>query len=544
MSLRRTRLKSELPKRVTLRSARRGDASATAAILDAAPAQATPTPEATRRALNERTTTTKRRIQRRATPFEVLQQPLLIASRKVFDLRRFLIVLAATGITLLLPTPPGMSEEAARAMALFVFTGMILALEPAPLPISALLVPVAQVALSIDTVQGAFSPFGQPTVFLILTSLFLAEALRKHGLTRRLALRAIVISGGSFSALMLSLLVMTAFLSMWVQNTATTAVLIPVAITIAQRMPNAEDARKALPLLVLAVAYGASLGGMGTIIGSGQNAIAAGVISQVREFGFIEWMIYALPVVVLLLPLAWQLMMRVNAAPGTRLDITPVQSEVEREGDLSGQEREILVVMGIAVLLWILGAQMERWLGLPTTVLSSVIVTIGAVAYLSFAEIIDWNDMKGVNWGVFLVVGAGFTLGDAMAKTGLNDWVAAQVQPLLGALPYAVTLFAILAVLFAITQFINDITLGAIFSPILVALAQAGGVAPERLVLPAVLVITMSFMFPSSSSRMVLVAVTGAVPSTIMRRTGFAVGLAGFIVIYLFFITLGALGWI
>jgi sodium-dependent dicarboxylate transporter 2/3/5 len=544
MSLRRTRLKSDLPKRANFRAVRRDSASAAVAGEGAA-AQATAlSPEAARRAVSERTTTSKRRIQRRATPFELLQQPLLMASRKVFDLRRFLIVIAATGIALLLPAPPGMSEEASRAVALFVFTGMILALEPAPLPISALLVPVAQVALGIDTVQAAFAPFGQPAVFLILTSLFLAEALRKHGLTRRLAMRAIVISGGAFSPLILSLLVMTGLLSMWVQNTATTAVLIPVAITIAQRFPNADDARRALPMLILAVAYGASIGGMATIIGSGQNAIAAGVLNQISQFGFIEWMVYALPVALILMPLAWWLMMRMNQTPAARVDISAVQADVDREGELSGQEREVLIVMGVAVVLWVLGAQVERWLGLPTTLLSSVIVTIGAVAYLSFEEIIDWNDMKGVNWGVFLVVGAGFTLGDAMEKTGLNDWIAMQAQPLLGGLPYAVTLLAVLGVLFVITQFINDITLGAIFSPILVALAQATEIAPARLVIPAVLVITLSFALPSSSSRMVLVAVTGAVPKSIMRKTGFVVGLVSFVVVYLFFLGLGYLGWI
>jgi len=545
MSLRRTRLKSDLPKRANFQAVRRGGAPVATAADGMGAAQATTlSPEAARRAVSERTSTSKRRIQRRVTPLALLQQPLLMASRKVFDLRRFLIVLAATGIALLLPAPPGMSEEASRAVALFVFTGMILALEPAPLPISALLVPVAQVALGIDTVQAAFAPYSRPTVFLILTSLFLAEALRKHGLTRRLAMRAIVLSGGSFSLLILSLLFMTGFLSMWVQNTATTAVLIPVAITIAQRFPNADDAHRALPLLILAVAYGASIGGMATILGSGQNAIAAGVLNQISTFGFMEWMIYALPAVLLLLPVAWWLMMRFNPSPTTRVDMSAVQAEIDREGELSGQEREVMIVMGVAVVLWVLGAQFERWLGLPTTLLSAVIVTIGAVAYLSFEEIIDWNDMKGVNWGVFLVVGAGFTLGDAMEKTGLNDWIALQAQPLLGGLPYAVTLLAVLGILFVITQFINDITLGAIFSPILVALAQATGIVPARLVIPAVLVITLSFALPSSSSRMTLVAVTGAVPRNMMYRTGMVVGVASFVVVYLFFLLLAWLGWI
>lgn len=548
MSLKRIRLKSELPKQATYQpGSRRASMPPSSAVISAA---TTPGDAAgagtvdTARRLAERTTTTKRRLQRRATPFEILQQPLLMAGRKVFDLRGFLIVIGITGVVLLLPPPAGLSAEGHRALALFVFTGLILALEPAPLPISALLVPVAQVMLGIDTVTGAFQPFGQPSVFLILTSLFLAEALRKHGLTRRLALSAIVVSGGRLPALLLSLMVLTGFLSMWVQNTATTAVLLPVAITIAQRIPGADDGRRALPLLILAVAYGASVGGLATIVGSGENAIAAGALNAVSPFGFVDWMLYALPVAVILLPMSWFLIVRSHNTPNARIDTAPVQGEIERMGPLSGSEREILAVMLIAVLLWIFGEGVARLLGLPATALSSVIVAIGAVAYLSFSEIVDWNDMKGVNWGVFLVIGAGFTLGDALEKTGFNDWIAQLAQPLLSALPFAVTLFVVVGIAFLITQFINDVTLGAIFSPILIALSQAVGIPPARLVVPTIIAVGLAYALPSASARMALVAVTGAVDRREMLRTGLVVGIPSMLVVYLFFLLLTAVGWI
>lgn len=539
MSLKRPRLKSALPKQVTLRAGAAAAQGGAAVPLPAGGAPAAgPAPDTTRRTPADRTTTTKRRLQRRVTPLEILQQPLLLARRKVFDLRRFLMVLGGTAVVLLLPTPPGLSEEGHRALALFVFTGLILALEPAPLPISALLVPVAQVALGIDTVRGAFQPFGQPSVFLILTSLFLAEALRKHGLTRRLALHSIALSGGRLSPLLLSLMALTGILSMWVQNTATTAVLIPVALTIAQRIPQPDEARRALPLLVLAVAYGASVGGLATIVGSGENAIAAGALSQVGPFSFLDWMKYGVPVAVILLPLSWWLLRISNDTPAARLDTTAVRADIERSGPLTNAEREILVVMSVAVVLWVTGDQVEAWLGLPATFMSSVIVAIGAVAYLSFEEIVDWNDMKGVNWGVFLVIGAGFTLGDALEKTGANAWLASQAHPLLGGLPYAATLFIVIGIGFAITQFINDVTLGAIFSPILVALAQSIGIAPVELVVPTILAVGLAYMLPSASARMALVAVTGAVDRKMMMRTGLVVGLPSMLIVYLFFLLL------
>jgi sodium-dependent dicarboxylate transporter 2/3/5 len=554
VTFKRRRLKSDLPKQATFaaqpvgKGARDGagasaQESSGAVNGSGALPQAEGAAEAARRQ-TERTTTTKRRLQRRVTPLDILQQPLLLARRKVFDLRRFLIVIALTTIVLLLPTPEGLSEQGHRALALFVFTGAILALEPAPLPISALLVPVAMVALGIGTVTNAFAPFGSPSVFLILTSLFLAEALRKHGLTRRLALHAIVLSGGRLPMLLLSIMLLTAVLGMWVMNTATTAVLIPVALTIAQRMPTADDGRRALPLLVMAVAYGASIGGLATIVGAGENAIAAGVINQVQPFGFIEWMKYGLPVALLLLPLSWWLLRIANPAPDVRLDTTTVEAEIARSGPLSGAEREILVVMALAVFLWVTGEQVERMLGLPPTMLSSVVVAIGAVAYLSFEEIVDWNDMKGVNWGVFLVIGAGFALGSALDATGANAWIAQLAQPVLQPLPFAVTLLAVIVIGFALTQVINDVTLGAIFSPILVALAQAIGIPPARLVVPTIIAVGLAYMLPSASARMALVAVTGAVERKQMLRTGLVVGLPSVIVVYLFFLLMTWVGWI
>jgi sodium-dependent dicarboxylate transporter 2/3/5 len=545
MTLKRSRLKSELPKQATYSVTRRSthpgeeegtEAGAAVAANGAAAPSRTPT--------LDRTTTTKRRLQRRYTPLDILQQPLQLAGRKVFDLRRFLVVIALTAITLLLPTPEGLSEEGHRALALFVFTGSILALEPAPLPISALLVPVAQVALGIDTVSGAFAAFGQPSVFLILSSLFLAEALRKHGITRRLALYSIVWSKGRFATLVLSIMAITGVLSMWVQNTATTAVLIPVAITIAQRIPDPAHAKRALPLLVMAVAYGASIGGLATIVGSGENAIAAGVLNQVYPFGFMDWMKYGLPVAAVLLPASWWLLLRTGDAPDAQLDTVAVLREIRRSGALTPTEREIVIVLFICVLLWVTGEQIEVWLGLPNTILSSVVVSIGAVAYLSFSGVIDWNDVKGVNWGVFLVIGAGFTLGDALNKTGANAWIAGQAQPLLGDLPFAVVLLVVVLMGFVITQFINDVTLGAIFSPILVALAQALGIPPAQLVVPTILAVGLAYMFPSASARMTLVAVTGAVDRNAMMRAGLLIGVPSALFVVIFFLLLSAVGLI
>lgn len=546
MASHRSRLKSSLPRQATIGAGRRKQPAPDGREAPRAAVEAPPTINSAeiRARAATRTVATKRRIQRRVTPLDVLQQPIQAGVRKVFDLRRLLYVIALTSLVLVLPTPPGLSQEGHRALALFIFTGSILALEPAPLPIAALLVPIMQIALGIDQAPGAFAPFGTPVVFLILGSLFLAEALRKHGLTRRLALYAIVASQGRFSMLLFGLMWITGGLSMFVLNTATAAVLIPVAITIAQQVPRPEDARKALVVLLLAIAYSSSLGGIATIMGSGENAIASGLLGQVTEFRFLDWMQYGLPVMLLLMPLSWFLLPRIFSMPAISIDTAPARQELQRLGGLSGPEREIIVVLSASVTLWIAGASVEQLLQLPTTLLSSAVVAIGAVALLSVEEVVDWNDLKGVNWGVFFVIGAGLTLGDALTKTGASAWFATLVAPMLQDLPYVAILAALVAMTFVLTQFMNNVPLGAILTPVLITLGTATGIDPVRLVIPTIFAVGLAFALPSGSARMTLIAVTGAVSSKEMIRTAMIIGIPSAVVLFLFFYLASVIGFI
>ena len=151
--------------------------------------------------------------------------------------------------------------------------------------------------------------------------------------------------------------------------------------------------------------------------------------------------------------------------------------EITRLGVLNTPQKELLIVLGGSVFLWVMGSTLESWMRLPATVLSSAVVALGAVALLSIEEVIDWNDLRGVNWGVFFVIGAGLTLGDALNKTGASQWFADMASPLLLGLPFVVILLILIAGAFVLTQFMNNVTLGAIWAPILISLGQASGIA-------------------------------------------------------------------
>jgi sodium-dependent dicarboxylate transporter 2/3/5 len=171
-------------------------------------------------------------------------------------------------------------------------------------------------------------------------------------------------------------------------------------------------------------------------------------------------------------------------------------------------------------------------------------VAILAVALLSIEELIDWNDLKGVNWGIIFVIGAGLALGDALDKSGASSWIVSLIEPAMNGLPYAVVLAFLVVSTFIFTQFMNSVTYGAIVSPILVTLGVSSGILPTRLILPFVFTLALCYMLPNSSARMTLVAVSGAVDTKSMLRSGLYVGIPSAIIVYLFFLVVSSLGLI
>ncbi len=458
---------------------------------------------------------------------------------------RLAIVLALTIGTLFLPTPTGLTEEGHRALALFAFTASILALEPVPLAIAALLVPVAQVALGIGATDEAFVTFSDPVVFLVLASLFLAEALRKHGLTRRVALMTVVASGGGARRLVLGVMAIAAGFSMWVENTATAAVLIPVALTISRQIPDPKKAQKFLILLVLAIAYAASIGGMTTIMGSSANAVASGYLSQVQTWRFIDWFKYGLPAFMLVFPLTYWVLMRLSPPELESIDIEPSRKDLNKKGAMNSTERELMWTMIVTAFLWVFGSGLGSLLGLPPSFLSSTNVAILAVGYLSLRTLIGWDDVKGVSWGVFLIIGAGLSLGAALTRTGVTDWFATLLEPLVGGLPMVVILLLLVYLSALLTNVLNNTTITAVLVPILISLAAADpNLNAVALVMPVTLATTFGYSLPSASGRMSLVSATGIVGRGEMLRYGLILTLVSSGALALFFYVLTVLGLI
>ena len=458
---------------------------------------------------------------------------------------RFLAVLALTVLVLLLPTPEGLSADGKRALAAFAFTGSIFALQPVPLPFAGLMVPVVLVVLGVADAEQAFEPISRPIIILILGSLFLAEALRKHGVTRKLALISIVASGGDVARLLLGMMGLAALLSMWMENTATAAVLIPVALTISTRVPDQEKARELLVLLVLGIAYAASLGGMATITGSASNAVASEFLAEIRPWAFIDWMKYGLPALLLVFPPTWWALLQLVPVSVSSLDIDLAKKELGILGALRRVEMEVLVVMGVAIILWIGGSFLESSLSLPPTLMAPAVVGMVAVAYLSLRGIIEWEDVKGVSWGMFFAIAAGLALGEALKRSGATEWLTDLLAPVIGGSPLIVGLLFVVFASAMLTNVVNNATVAAVFVPILISLARDNpSFNAPQLVLPLTLATTFGYALPSASGRMALISATGIVAPRDVIRFGMILTVLSSLVLVALFYGLAVLGLI
>ncbi len=458
---------------------------------------------------------------------------------------RFGVVLALTVGVLVLPTPEGLTLEGHRAVAAAVFTGALLALQPVSLPIAGLMVPVVLIGLGLADVTQTFEPFSRPIIFLVLGSLFLAEALRKHGLTRRLALASIVASGGNIKKLLLGIMGIASMLSMWVENTATAAVLIPVALTISRGVQDVKKAREVLTLLVLGIAYSASLGGMVTIMGSASNAVASGFLAEIRVWSFLDWVRYGLPAFLLLFPLTWWILQRLVPVTVKQLDSDVANRELNKKEFRSPFEREIMYTMIVTIFLWITGSFLEPILGLPSTLLSPTVIAVATVAYLSMRGIINWEDVKGVSWGFLFIIGAGLSLGETLSRTGATEWFADVISPLIIGPPLILSMVVLVFLSALLTNVMNNATVAAVFVPMLISLAQASpSFNPVQLALPVTFATTFGYSLPSASGRMALISATGIISRKEMIRCGLILTVISSIGLALFFYVLVLLKWI
>ena len=453
--------------------------------------------------------------------------------------------------------------------------------EAIPLAATALLPLVVIPALTGLSIDDSAAPYADPIVFLFLGGFLIAIAMQKWNLHRRIALLTLQRVGTSPRRIVLGMMIATAFLSMWVSNTATTLMMLPIALSVLTLVidnsaaDEADDAGKRIRdgaavrdvisdpdvrvfgvALVLSVAWAASIGGLGTLLGSPPNAIVAGYLASEldKPVGFVEWMMLGVPLVVVFLLIAWLLITRVlyrfalDSLPGGAELIDRQLSEL---GPMTRGEKSVLAVFAAAAFFWIVPGILANSETLVAAVPAldqlddtAIAIAAGVALFLIPGDsdgrrLLAWQDAeRGLPWGVLLLFGGGLSLAAAVSGTGLDKWFGQQVQGL-EALPVAAILAAVVVIVLLLTEMTSNTATAATFVPVLGGVAMGIGVDAPTLLIPAALAATCAFMLPVGTPPNAIVFGSGAVTITEMARGGAVLNVVGVVLITVFTVAIG-----
>lgn len=412
----------------------------------------------------------------------------------------------------------------AGALAVTVVAAVLWVTEALPLPVTALLIPVGLAAVGVFEAKDAYTSFGNSVLFLVLGGYALAVAVEANGVDRWLARRILGMAGSRTIGLLIAFMVTSALLSMLISNTATTALLLPVALGVLGRYQSDTNLSR---LLLLGVAYGASIGGVATLTGSAPNAIAAGIL----EIGFLKWMTYGVPVAIAMLAAAIPILWWTYRPDQKHISVSLGQSV-----QLTANGIRTLAVAGLIFSLWLFGPSLARLLALPAALFSAAAVAGIAVVLLVLTRCLNWKELeKGVHWGVLLLLGGGLSLGRGLTESGAADWLAGHLTSSLGDLP----LFALVLVLVTIgvfaTELISNTAVTAKLAPVLVGVALQLGLESDSLVVPVAIATSMAFMLPVATPPNALVHASGHVTQQDMMRAGLRLNVAAIAVITILF---------
>ncbi len=422
-----------------------------------------------------------------------------------------------------------MSAEACITLGITVWVVVWWMFEPIPIPATSLL-PLALLPLAgVLTPTQVGAAYGHPLVLLLMGGFLLATALERSGAHRRIALTMVGLFGGNSSRrLVFGFMLASAVLSMWISNTATVLMLLPVALAV---LDASKDHELDVPLL-LGIAYGASIGGMGTPIGTPPNVVFMGVYEQTTgtSISFSTWMTWAIPIVLVLLPAAGFWVTR-NLRFVGRFELPDV-------GAWRTPEKRVFVVFSLTALAWVTRTEpfggWTAWLSLPYT--NDAIVAFLGVVILFLVpngedqRLLDWETANKIPWGMLILFGAGITIATAFTESGLSGVIGAHLERL-STLPLLLMIALVCLTVTFLTEVTSNTATTTLLMPILAAAALGAGTDPKLFMIPAALSASCAFMLPVATPPNVITFSTGRFSVKRMASEGLAVNLLGVAVI-------------
>jgi sodium-dependent dicarboxylate transporter 2/3/5 len=449
---------------------------------------------------------------------------------------------------LLFGPPEGLSHAAWGTGALMALMAVWWATEAIPIPATSLL------PLFVLPLVGAGSPaqtgsdYANHIVILLLGGFIVALGIERWNLHQRIALNVISRVGTSPGAIVFGFMLATAVLSMWISNTASTLMMVPIAISASAVLGSVS--KHFTTALLLGVCYAASIGGVATPIGTPTNLIAISWLQTEAgaHIGFAQWMAFGLPAMALLLPVAWWNVTRGMPVRSENAEAVSahVKSQLIGIGKMTVQETRVAIVFGITATLWLLRLPLQLFLEASGIELLAnyggaevdmmIAIFGGVLMFLVPAGggedrgLLNWQEAEQIPWGVLLLFGGGIAMGKAISRTGLSEWIGENLR-VLDVLPPLIFIVIVVALVIFLTEVTSNVATMTTLAPVLGSLAVALGTAPESLLGPAAVAASCAFMLPVATAPNAIVYGTGHITIQQMIRKGFYINLAGIVII-------------
>ncbi|MBP1971102.1 sodium-dependent dicarboxylate transporter 2/3/5 [Virgibacillus natechei] len=442
-------------------------------------------------------------------------------------------------LTLLFFNPADLNAGARAVLASTLWIATWWVTEAVPIPVTSLLpiilLPITG-ALDGDTVV---SSYGNDIIFLFLGGFFIATAMEKWNLHKRIALAIISLIGTTPQKIILGFMVATAFLSMWVSNTAATMMMIPIGLAIVYQASqslkqggHASEIPKFEKAIIFGIGYAGTIGGLGTLIGTPPLSILAATVGEMygTEISFAGWMVFGVPLVIIMIPLVWLYLTRVvykvnfSELPGGKEQIS---QERKGLGTITYEEKSVLAVFLFAAFMWITRTFIwENIVGVPG--ISDGMIAMAATIMLFMipaknvegSKLMEWSDSKEIPWGILILFGGGLAIAAGFTETGLSDWVGDQLTFLDGMHFVIIVLVATAVVLF-LTEVTSNTATGTMIIPVVASLAVAMNIHPYALMVSCAMAANCAFMLPVGTPPNAIIFATGKLTIKEMVKNGF-----------------------
>ena len=415
--------------------------------------------------------------------------------------------------------------------------------EAIPVPATSLIPLIFLPLFGITSPDQAARPYGDDVIFLLLGGFIIAMAMQRWNLHKRIALNILARVGGHPAALIGGFMAAAALLSMWISNTATTLMMIPIALSVANAVSGGKKGHTFTIALVLGVAYASSIGGFGTIIGTPPNAIAVGYLADNHgiDISFAQWMMFGIPVVFLMVPAAWLVLTKwafplkgIRAEKGKQAII----NELKDLGLITTPEKRTAFLFALIAFSWMfrpllndlpgLGGLNDMTIAIAGAVLMFVIPSGSKQQKGAF--LLNWEWAVKLPWGVILLFGGGLSLANAIKITGLSLWMGEALSGLT-AFPLLFLMLALIVMVVFLTELTSNTATTAGLMPVLGALAVVGDYNPLLLAVPAALAASCAFMLPVATAPNAIVFASGQVTIPQMCKAGFRLNLVAIIIV-------------